>query len=137
MRSPLALSSRWPVPMHSGIGRSEVRRLPLLSVQDLVIRIAGVNVVDGVSLAVAEGRITAGHLGQTVVYVTLLVSSVAVLAEVWGDMLRAAGATERLLELYTAVPHIASPAAPLATASATTHTNPGPAIRKPAPTSTT
>ena len=32
---------------------------PLLSVQDLVIRIAGVNVVDGVSLAVAEGRILA------------------------------------------------------------------------------
>ena len=31
----------------------------VLSVQDLVIRIGGVNVVDGVSLAVAEGRILA------------------------------------------------------------------------------
>jgi len=37
-----------------------------------------------------------------VVYVTLLVSSVAVLAEVWGDVLRAAGATERLIELMEA-----------------------------------
>ncbi|MBA4341919.1 MAG: ABC transporter [Methylibium sp.] len=49
--------------------------------------------------AVIAGQISAGHLGQTVVYVILLVSSVAVLAEVWGDVLRAAGATERLMEL--------------------------------------
>ncbi|XHS77247.1 ABC transporter transmembrane domain-containing protein [Burkholderiaceae bacterium UC74_6] len=52
--------------------------------------------------AVMAGRITAGHLGQTVVYVILLVSSVAVLAEVYGDVLRAAGATERLMELLAA-----------------------------------
>ena len=45
------------------------------------------------------GRITAGHLGQTVVYVIILVGAVAVLAEVYGDLLRAAGATERLMEL--------------------------------------
>ena len=30
-----------------------------------------------------------GHLGQTVVYVIILVSSVAVLSEVYGDLLRA------------------------------------------------
>ncbi len=49
--------------------------------------------------AVMAGRISAGHLGQTVLYVILLVSSVAVLSEVYGDVLRAAGATERLMEL--------------------------------------
>jgi len=49
--------------------------------------------------AVAEGRITAGHLGQTVVYVIILASAFAVLGEVYGDLLRAAGATERLMEL--------------------------------------
>ncbi len=43
--------------------------------------------------AVIEGKISAGHLGQTVVYVIILVSSVAVLAEVYGDLLRAGGAT--------------------------------------------
>jgi ATP-binding cassette subfamily B protein len=48
--------------------------------------------------AVVEGRITAGHMGQTVVYVILLLSSVAALSEVYGDILRAAGATERLME---------------------------------------
>jgi len=62
--------------------------------------------------AVIAGRISAGHLGQTVVYVTLLVSSVAVLAEVWGDVLRAAGATERLMELLAGVPTVREPAAP-------------------------
>lgn len=49
--------------------------------------------------AVMAGRISAGHLTQSAVYVVLLLSSVAVLAEVWGDLLRAAGATERLVEL--------------------------------------
>ncbi|MCZ8233774.1 MAG: ABC transporter transmembrane domain-containing protein [Inhella sp.] len=49
--------------------------------------------------AVLAGTISAGHLAQTVVYVVLLLGSVAVLAEVWGDLLRAAGATERLVEL--------------------------------------
>ncbi|MBQ0930640.1 ATP-binding cassette domain-containing protein [Ideonella sp. 4Y16] len=62
--------------------------------------------------AVLHGEITAGHLGQTVLYVILLVSSVAVLSEVWGDLLRAAGATERLMELLHARSPIESPAAP-------------------------
>ncbi|KQW43318.1 MULTISPECIES: ABC transporter transmembrane domain-containing protein [unclassified Roseateles] len=62
--------------------------------------------------AVIAGTISAGHLGQTVVYVTLLVSSVAVLAEVWGDVLRAAGATERLIELMEARSPVADPATP-------------------------
>jgi ATP-binding cassette, subfamily B, bacterial len=62
--------------------------------------------------AVMEGRISAGHLGQTVVYVILLLSSVAALSEVYGDILRAAGATERLMELLAAQSPIQSPAAP-------------------------
>jgi ATP-binding cassette subfamily B protein len=64
--------------------------------------------------AVLAGRITAGHLSQTVVYVILLVSSVAVLAEVWGELLRAAGATERLMELLATRSPVREPAAPRA-----------------------
>jgi ATP-binding cassette subfamily B protein len=60
--------------------------------------------------AVLHGAITAGHLGQTVVFVIILVSSVAVLAEVYGDLLRAAGATERLMELLAERSPISSPA---------------------------
>ncbi len=51
------------------------------------------------TLAVRAGTTTAGQLGETVMYVILLASAFAVLGEVYGDMLRAAGATERLMEL--------------------------------------
>jgi len=64
--------------------------------------------------AVARGDISAGHLGETVVYVIILVSSVAVLSEVYGDLLRAAGATERLMELLALRSPIASPPHPSA-----------------------
>ncbi len=64
--------------------------------------------------AVMAGRITAGHLGQTVVYVIILASAFAILGEVYGDLLRAAGATERLMELLHGQSPISSPAAPLA-----------------------
>ncbi|UCH17531.1 MAG: ATP-binding cassette domain-containing protein [Burkholderiales bacterium] len=63
--------------------------------------------------AVMRGSITAGHLGQTVVYVIILVGSVAALSEVYGELLRAAGATERLMELLSLRSPIASPAQPL------------------------
>ena len=62
--------------------------------------------------AVVEGRISAGHMGQTVVYVILLLSSVAALSEVYGDILRAAGATERLMELLSSRSPIQAPAKP-------------------------
>jgi ATP-binding cassette subfamily B protein len=64
--------------------------------------------------AVLDGQISAGHLGETVVYVIILVGSVAVLAEVYGDLLRAAGATERLMELLVARSPIVSPPRPAA-----------------------
>jgi ATP-binding cassette, subfamily B, bacterial len=62
--------------------------------------------------AVIAGKISAGHLGQTVIYVMILVGSVAVLSEVYGDLLRAAGATERLMELLGAQSPVAQPAQP-------------------------
>ncbi len=64
--------------------------------------------------AVLAGQMSAGHLGQTVVYVALLAGAVAVLGEVYGDLLRAAGATERLMELLASESPVASPAHPLA-----------------------
>ncbi len=62
--------------------------------------------------AVLAGRISAGHLGQTVVFVIIFVGAVAVLSEVWGDLLRAAGATERLMELLAAQSPVLDPASP-------------------------
>jgi len=59
--------------------------------------------------AVLAGRISAGHLGQTVVYVIILAGAFAVLGEVYGDLLRAAGATERLMELLASQSPVTSP----------------------------
>ncbi len=64
--------------------------------------------------AVLAGQITAGQLSQTALYIALVAASVAVLAEVWGDLLRASGATERLMELLAARSAIADPPAPRA-----------------------
>ena len=62
--------------------------------------------------AVLAGSITPGHLGQTVVYTIILAGAVAVLGEVYGDLLRAAGASERLMELLATESPIRSPAQP-------------------------
>ena len=62
--------------------------------------------------AVMRGDISAGHLGQTVVYVIILASAAAVLGEVYGDLLRAAGATERLMELLESRSRVVSPSNP-------------------------
>ncbi|MBA4329150.1 MAG: ABC transporter [Polaromonas sp.] len=64
--------------------------------------------------AVMRGDITAGHLGQTVVYVIILAGATAVLGEVYGDLLRAAGATERLMELLETRSPVTSPSNPAA-----------------------
>jgi ATP-binding cassette subfamily B protein len=63
--------------------------------------------------SVMRGEISAGHLGQTVMYIIILAGAFAVLGEVYGDLLRAAGATERLMELLASRSSIASPAQPL------------------------
>jgi len=63
--------------------------------------------------AVMAGRISAGHLGQTVLYVIILASAFAILGEVYGDLLRAAGATERLMELLSSRSPIVSPVHPV------------------------
>ena len=48
---------------------------------------------------VSEGVMTGGELASFVLYAAMVAGSVSTMAEVWGDIMRAAGATERLLEL--------------------------------------
>jgi ATP-binding cassette, subfamily B, bacterial len=64
--------------------------------------------------SVIDGRTTWGTLAQTALYMMLIGSSAAVLAEVWGELLRAGGATERLMELLDTRSAVADPAAPIA-----------------------
>jgi len=48
---------------------------------------------------VFEGRITAGQLSAFVFYAAIVASGAGTISEVWGEIQRAAGATERLFEL--------------------------------------
>ncbi|WP_428312447.1 ABC transporter transmembrane domain-containing protein [Hydrocarboniphaga sp.] len=59
--------------------------------------------------SVTAGTMTAGELASFVLYAVFAAGGVGVLAEVWGDIMRAAGATERLMELLAAKPMIAAP----------------------------
>jgi ATP-binding cassette subfamily B protein len=56
---------------------------------------------------------TGGALLKFIIYGGLVAGGVGALSEVWGDLQRAAGACERLMELLHEVPAIAAPAHPL------------------------
>jgi ATP-binding cassette subfamily B protein len=61
---------------------------------------------------VVSGSMSVGTLGQFILYAVFTASSTAALSEVWGEVQRAAGATERIVELLDARPTVASPAQP-------------------------
>lgn len=62
---------------------------------------------------VIAGRVTAGELSAFVFYATIVASATGGLSEIFGDLQRAAGATERLFELLDTEPDIAAPANPV------------------------
>ena len=59
---------------------------------------------------VLSGRLSAGELSAFVFYAAVVAGSVGALSEVWGDLQRARGATERLVELLATQPEISAPA---------------------------
>ena len=61
---------------------------------------------------VLSGRISGGDLAAFVFYAVVVAGSVGAISEVYGDLQRAAGAAERLVELLNAQPAIAAPAVP-------------------------
>ena len=61
---------------------------------------------------VKAGNMTAGVLVQFVIYAVLVGSSVTAFAEFWGEMQRAAGATERLIELLDSEDVVKDPEVP-------------------------
>jgi ATP-binding cassette, subfamily B, bacterial len=62
---------------------------------------------------VIAGRISAGELTSFVFYAVMVATATASLTEVYGDLQRAAGATERLIELLETEPDIRPPANPI------------------------
>lgn len=63
--------------------------------------------------AVLAGEMSGGELGQFVLYALFVAMSAAALSETWGEVQRAAGAMERLLELLAAEPQIKAPENPV------------------------
>ena len=63
--------------------------------------------------AVVRGEMTGGQLGQFLLYAVYVAVAAASLSEMWGEMQRAAGAMERLVELQHAVPTIVAPEHPV------------------------
>ncbi|MBO0333396.1 ATP-binding cassette domain-containing protein [Sneathiella sp. CAU 1612] len=63
--------------------------------------------------AVVDGSMSAGTLGAFVFYAVIVAGSMGSLSEVWGELQRAAGASERLLELLAEEPTVSIPTAPL------------------------
>jgi ATP-binding cassette subfamily B protein len=83
----------------------------------IVISLVGFCVVGVLWLGANEilaGRMTGGLLSQFILYAVLLASGAGGITEMWGDVQRAAGATERLLEILNTEPAVQAPAHPLA-----------------------
>ena len=63
---------------------------------------------------VRAGAMTPGELIQFVIYAVMVAAAVGALSEIWGELQRAAGATERLVELLNATDPVVDPTAPKA-----------------------
>ena len=61
---------------------------------------------------VFAGRLTAGELSAFVFYAFVVAGGAGTISEVWGELQRAAGATERLMEILDTRPGIKAPALP-------------------------
>jgi ATP-binding cassette subfamily B protein len=63
---------------------------------------------------VIAGTMTGGQLSAFVLYAVLVATSGSTITELWGELQRAAGAAERLVELLNERPAITAPASPVA-----------------------
>ena len=95
----------------AGIQRIRQRAFLIAIVMLLVLgSIGGMLWVGGQD--VLAGRVTPGELAAFVFYALIVASSLGFLSEVIGDLQRAAGATERLMELLEAKSEITDPISP-------------------------
>jgi ATP-binding cassette subfamily B protein len=63
---------------------------------------------------VLGGRLSAGELSAFVFYASVVATGAGTVSEVWGELQRAAGAAERVMELLETSPGIVAPSQPLA-----------------------
>lgn len=91
------------------------RTSAMLSAIVVVLAFTGVSVILWIGgHDVLAGRMTAGQLSAFIFYAVMVATAVGAISEVFGQLKRAAGASERIRELLATPTEIAAPAAPLA-----------------------
>lgn len=90
-----------------------IRTRAFMTVYAILVIFCGIVVVLWVGAQnVVSGHISGGELGQFLLYAVIVGSSTAGLTEIWGSLLQAAGAMERLAELLDTQPRIQTPINP-------------------------
>ena len=93
---------------------ARIRARAMLTAMVIVLAFGAVSVVLWIGgHDVLAGRVTAGELSAFIFYAIVVAGAVGAISEVIGDLQRAAGATERLIDLLRTEPAIAAPANPL------------------------
>ena len=97
--------------------RTAVRRVATRASMTAIVILFVFGAVDGIlwigAKDVVGGGMSGGDLAAFVFYAIIVAGSVGALSEVYGELQRAAGATERLMELLAVRPEIAAPDDPV------------------------
>ncbi|MCL5778000.1 ABC transporter transmembrane domain-containing protein [Limibaculum sp. FT325] len=97
-----------------GAARERIGARSLLTVLVIFFIFAGIVGVIWIGARdVIAGRMSPGEMTQFVLFAVFTAGAVGALSEVWGELQRAAGATERLVELLSMPNPVAEPADPL------------------------
>ncbi|MCO6417023.1 ATP-binding cassette domain-containing protein [Siccirubricoccus sp. KC 17139] len=110
-----AESARYAAQAEASVAAAQ-RRIATRSMQVLAVILLGFGAITFALWVggrdVLAGRMTGGELSAFVLYAVLMASAGAQISEVWGEVQRAAGAAERLVELLEVPPAITAPAHP-------------------------
>jgi len=107
-----AYGERVEAAFRAGVRRIRQRALLIAAVIFLVFVAVGIILWIG-GHDVLAGRLSAGQLASFVFYAVIVATSVGTVSEVAGELQRAAGATERLMEILDTPAEIAAPAHPI------------------------
>lgn len=113
-------AARFDGAIHASLATSKrrIRARAALTAAVILLVFGAITVVLWVGAkAVLAGRLSPGELSQFVLYAVMAAGSTGALSEIWGDLLRAAGAAERLGELLARPSVIRSPMGAVAPAT--------------------
>jgi len=92
-------------------GVSRIRQKAVLIASVMLIAFCAVGLILWIGgYDVLAGRLSAGELSAFVFYASVVATGAGTVSEVWGELQRAAGAAERLMELLDTQPRITAPA---------------------------